>query len=97
MSVLIIGNIAVQNPANLGPYKVAAAESMKEYGIELVGQAAPTPMLEGTFDGMITVILKAESEERAREWYASESYTAAIALRSEDSKFTLALVHTVGG
>jgi len=97
MSVLIIGNIAVENPANLAAYKEAAGASMKEFGISLVGQAAPTPMLEGKFDGIITVILKAESEEKARAWHASESYSKAIAARSEDSRFTIAMVHSVDG
>lgn len=97
MSVLIIGNIAVDNPANLAAYKEAAGASMKEFGIGLVGQAAPTSMLEGEFAGIITVVLEAESEEQARAWYASESYVKAIAARSEDSKFTIAIVPTVGG
>jgi uncharacterized protein (DUF1330 family) len=97
MSVLIIANIAVENPANLGPYQQAAAASMEEFGIRLVGKAAPTPMLEGRFDGIITVALEAESEEKARAWYGSESYAKAIAARSEDAKFTIAIVPSAGG
>ena len=96
MSVLIIGNIAVENPANLAAYKEAAAASMKEFGIALLGQAAPTPMLEGEFAGFITVVLEAESEEDARAWHASASYAKAIAARSPDSSFTIAIVPRVG-
>ena len=96
MSVFIVGNIAVENPANLAPYKEAAAASMKEFGIGLLGQAAPTQMLEGEFAGIITVILEAESEEKARAWHASESYAKAIAARSEDATFTIAIVPRVG-
>jgi uncharacterized protein (DUF1330 family) len=96
MSVLIVGNIAVENPASLAAYKVAAAASMKEFGIGLVGQAAPTEMLEGKLDGIITVILEAESAETARAWFASESYTKAIAARSEDARFTIAIVPRAG-
>ncbi|MFT5457941.1 MAG: hypothetical protein ACI9K2_004444 [Myxococcota bacterium] len=97
MSVLIIGSISVDNPANLAAYKVAAGTSMQEFGISLVGQSAPTPMLEGKFPGFITVVLEAESEEQARAWHGSESYAKAIAARSPDSTFTIGLVHTVGG
>ena len=96
MSVLIVGNIAVENPANLAAYKEAAGPSMKEFGIGLVGQAAPTQMLEGNFAGAITVVLEAESEEKARAWFESESYGKAIAARSEDSKFTIGIVPKAG-
>lgn len=92
MSVLIVGNIRVENPANLAAYKQAAGASMKEFGIGLVGQAAPTEMLEGEFAGMITVILEAESVEKARAWHTSDSYAKAIAARSDDAKFTIAIV-----
>jgi uncharacterized protein (DUF1330 family) len=97
MSALIVANIAVENPANLAPYQAAAGESMKEFGIRLLGKAAPTQMLEGKFDGIITVVLEAESEEKARAWYASDSYKKAIEARSEDAKFTIAIVPGVGG
>ena len=92
MSVLIVGNIRVEDPANLAPYKEAAGASMKEFGIGMVGQVAPTGMLEGEFPGNMTVVLEAESEEVARAWYASESYAKAIAARSKDAKFTIAIV-----
>lgn len=95
MSVLIVGNIAVENPANLAAYKEAAGPTMKEFGIRAVAQAAPTEMLEGEYPGVITVILEAESEEKARAWYASKGYAKAIAARSPDSKFTIAIVPRV--
>ena len=96
MSVLIIGNIAVENPAHLADYKEAAGASMKEFGIAMVAQAAPTTMLEGEYPGPITVVLEAESEERAIAWHASEAYAKAIAARSDDSKFTISVVPRVG-
>lgn len=92
MSVLIVGNIKIEDPANLAPYKGPAGASMKEFGISLVAQAAPTEMLEGELPGVITVILEAESEEKARAWYASDAYAKAIAARSKDAKFTIAIV-----
>lgn len=92
MSVLIVGNIKVEDPASLGPYKAAAGPSMKEFGIGVVGQVGPAGMLEGAFPGDITVVLEAESEQVARAWYASDSYAKAIAARSEDAVFTIAIV-----
>ncbi len=97
MSVLIVGNIKVEDPANLGPYKEAAGASMKEFGIGMVGQVGPTGMLEGEFRGDITVVLEAESEEVARAWHASESYAKAIAARSDDAQFTIAIVPKPAG
>ena len=97
MSVLIVANIAVQNAASLAAYQAAAAASMKEFGISLLGKAAPTALLEGEFAGMITVVLEAESEEVARDWHASDSYAEAIAARSEDAEFAIAIVPSVGG
>lgn len=95
MSVLIIANISVENPASLAAYQQAAAASMGEFGLRLLGKAAPTAILEGEFSGKITVVLEAESEEKARAWHASESYAKAIAARSEDAKFTIAIVPSV--
>jgi len=92
MSVLIVGVIDVQNPADLGPYKEAMAVSMQEFGIAMVGQARPTEMLEGEFSGTFTAILEIESEEKARAWHASDSYAKAIAARSKDAKFSIAIV-----
>lgn len=97
MSVLIVGTIAVENPANLAAYKQLAGPSMKEFGIGMVGQIDPAMMLEGEFNGLMTVILEAESEEKARAWHASESYGKAIAARSDDSTFTIAIVPKAGG
>ena len=96
MSTLIVANIAIENPATLGAYQEAARASMKEYGIRLLGKAGPTEMLEGKFDGVITVVLEADSVERAREWHGSPSYQKAIAKRSEDAKFTMAIVPAAG-
>lgn len=96
MSVLIIGTIAVEDPSTLAAYKMAAGPSMKEFGIRVVAQGAPTPMLEGAFPGSITAVLGAESEEQARAWYSSESYAKAIAARPENAKFTIGIVHKVG-
>ena len=92
MTVLIIANISVEDPANLAAYQQAAKASMDEHGVRLLGKAAPTPMLEGQFDGIITVVLEADSEAQARAWHASESYAMAIAARSDDSKFAIAIV-----
>ncbi|MFT5460305.1 MAG: hypothetical protein ACI9K2_006823, partial [Myxococcota bacterium] len=47
MSVLMIGNISVEDPADLAAYGEAAGASMKEFGIVVIAQAAPTTMLEG--------------------------------------------------
>ena len=69
---------------------------MKEFGISVVAQAAPTTMLEGEYPGPITVVLEAESEEKARAWHASDTYARAIAARSEDSRFTISIVPRVG-
>ena len=70
---------------------------MKEFGIRLLAKAGPTEMLEGKFDGIITVVLEAESEEKARAWHASESYQKAIAARSDDAKFSIAIVPGLEG
>ncbi|MFT4623682.1 MAG: hypothetical protein ACI8PZ_002338 [Myxococcota bacterium] len=96
MSVLMIGNISVEDPADLAAYGEAAGASMKEFGIVVIAQAAPTTMLEGEFPGPITVVLEAESEEQALAWHASEAYAEAIAARSDDSRFTIAIVPRVG-
>gem|GEM_PF-4846912 len=75
MSVLIIANIVVEDPANLAAYQEAAIASIKGFGIRLIGRVNPTTMLEGEFAGGTTVVLEAESELQAKAWYSSDGYT----------------------
>jgi uncharacterized protein (DUF1330 family) len=95
MSILIIGNITVDNPAHLKAYQELAGPSMNEFGIRLVGKAGPAPVLEGAATGSVTVVLEADSEQQARAWHGSESYAKAIAARSEGSNFNIVLVPRV--
>lgn len=92
MSALIVGNIAITDPSELAAYTELAGPSMKEFGLRLVAKGAPTEMLEGSLGGMITVILEAESAEKAREWYSSESYTRAIEARPGGATFSIAVL-----
>lgn len=93
----IVANIETGDRDAFEHYKQASAASMQEFGIVMLGFSEPATMLEGVFSGAITVVLQVESVQRAREWFASDAYAKAFALRPDGSKFTIAVVSGVEG
>ena len=71
----------IHDPEGMGAYSQLSGPSLVEYGGRpLVVDEHPL-VLEGSWHGNRTVILEFDDVERARQWYASPSYQAALPLR----------------
>jgi uncharacterized protein (DUF1330 family) len=70
---------AIKDPEGMKAYGQAAGAAMGEVNI-LAVDTAPN-VVEGTWHGNQTVLLKFESVDAARAWYESEAYQKAVKLR----------------
>jgi len=63
------------------PYSQVSGGSLGEHGATVLVVDENVEVLEGEWHGNRTVILEYESVEKARQWYESASYQAALPLR----------------
>jgi uncharacterized protein (DUF1330 family) len=71
----------IHDHAGMDAYGQASMSSLIEFGGRVLVVDADVELLEGSWHGTRTVIVEYESIERAREWYASSNYRAALPLR----------------
>jgi uncharacterized protein (DUF1330 family) len=72
---------AIHDPATMDAYGTASMASLIEHGGRPLVVDEHVEVLEGEWHGTRTVIVEYESVEKAREWYHSASYQAALPLR----------------
>jgi uncharacterized protein (DUF1330 family) len=73
----------IHDEAVMEEYGTASAGPLREFGgkVLVVSTSERTEVLEGEWHGTRTVVVEYESVEAAQQWYASESYQAALPLR----------------
>ena len=62
-------------------YSQVSRASLGEFGATVLIVDENVQVLEGTWHGSRTVVVEYESVEKAREWYRSANYQAALPLR----------------
>lgn len=92
MAAYILVNVDTSNPSEYEEYKRIAQETVSRYGGRYLVRGGRMHLLEGTWRPTRLVILEFESFERAREWWESEAYAPAKALRQRLSKTDMILV-----
>ncbi len=73
-------------------YKKQSVKSITQYGGKFIVRGGEIQVLEGDFNFSRVVIIEFPSVQVARDWYESEEYAAAKALRLEISKGEAVLV-----
>ena len=93
MPAFVIADIEVTDPQLYEQYRRLAASSIEHYGGRLLVRAgARCEVLEGSFHPKRLVLLEFTSMERAKQWYDSEEYGAAKAIRHRSAKTDAILV-----
>ncbi|MBI5341193.1 MAG: DUF1330 domain-containing protein [Mycolicibacterium rufum] len=69
----------VKDPAGMAEYGKLASKAMA--GATVLAFDTKAETIEGQWHGSQTVLLEFESVEAAKEWYHSEAYQKAVALR----------------
>jgi uncharacterized protein (DUF1330 family) len=97
MAAYVIAHIDVKDPVKYEDYKKMSPVSIGKFGGRFIARGGAVEVLEGTWEPKRLVLLEFPTAEAAREWYASEDYAPAKALRQATSTGDLVMVEGVGG
>ena len=92
MAAYVIANIDVKDPVRYQDYIKMSPVSIAKFGGRFVARGGKTEVLEGNWVPKRLVLLEFPSVERAREWWASDEYAPAKALRQATSYGELIIV-----
>jgi uncharacterized protein (DUF1330 family) len=94
-SAYIIANVTVNNPEQYEEYKRLSTIAMKVHGAEVCARGGKVEVLEGDWTPNRVVVLKFAGMERARAFYNSPEYRAAIEARKDISTMRMVLIEGV--
>lgn len=83
MAAYVIYQTNVLDPIQYERYKARTPKSIAAFGGRFIVRGGEFEVLEGEPPLGRTVVLEFPSMQAAREWYASDEYSAARALREE--------------
>ena len=95
MAAYVIAHIDVKDPVRYDEYKTMSPVSIGKYGGRFIARGGSVEVFEGTWQPRRLVLLEFPSPEAARQWYESEDYAPAKALRQTTSTGDLVMVHGV--
>jgi uncharacterized protein (DUF1330 family) len=85
MPAYVIAHIDVTDPVKYEDYKKMSPVSIKKFGGRFIARGSKAEVLEGTWEPKRLVLLEFPSVEVAKQWWASEDYAPAKALRQATS------------
>lgn len=85
MPAYVIAHIDVKDPVKYEDYKAMSPISIQKFGGRFIVRGAQAEVLEGTWQPKRLVLLEFPSVEAAKQWWASEEYAPAKALRQATS------------
>lgn len=88
----VIAEVTVTDPQGFEQYRSMVPATIAKYGGRYVVRGGKSETLEGDWQPTRLVVLEFESAARAREWWASEEYREAKALRQRAARTKLVIV-----
>jgi uncharacterized protein (DUF1330 family) len=95
MAAYIISDLKIRDAAAIETYRTRAAASIAQHGGRYLARSGPLEVLEGGWAPSSIVIVEFPDMERARAWYRSPEYAAALAVRDQALTRNLILVEGV--
>ena len=95
MAAFVVVDVEIEDPVAYEEYKRLTPASLVPFGGRFVVRGGRVETLEGTWSPGRFVILEFPSADRAREWWASEAYAPAKALRQACARTEMILVEGV--
>jgi uncharacterized protein (DUF1330 family) len=92
MPAYIIVDIEITDPVQYERYKQLAAPTVGQYDGRYVVRGGAVEALEGGWEPGRLVVLEFPSVERAREWWESDEYAPAKAMRHASATSEMILV-----
>jgi len=94
-SAYIIANVTVTDPEQYAEYRKLSTIAVEAYGAEFCARGGAVEVLEGDWTPDRVVILKFSSLEKAKAYYQSVEYTAAIKARQGASVMRMVVVEGI--
>ncbi len=92
MAAYFIADGSIRNREALELFRAQAAASVSHYGGRYLARDESVEPLEGTWTPGVIIIIEFPDLERARTWYRSAEYAAALAVRDDAISRRLILV-----
>ncbi len=92
MSAYIIVDIEVTDPTQYEDYKKLAAATVAAYDGKYIVRGGTAEQLEGDWTPRRVVVLEFPTLDRAKEWWASEDYAPAKAMRHASATSNMIVV-----
>lgn len=92
MLAYIIVDITIHNSENYEAYKKLTPASLVPYDGKFIVRGGKAEILEGNWQPGRMVVIEFPSAEKARQWWASEEYAPAKALRQANATTQMILV-----
>ena len=92
MSAYIVVQVEVTEPAGYDEYKKMVPSSLAAYGGKFVVRGGACETLEGSWRPKRLVVLEFPSVAKAKQWWASDEYRDAKALRQRTAKSEMIVV-----
>jgi uncharacterized protein (DUF1330 family) len=95
MAAYFISDASVKNAEALEIFRTRALSSIARYGGRYLARAGSVEPVEGTWKPSAIIIIEFPDLERAKIWYRSAEYAAALAVRDDAISRHLILVEGV--
>jgi uncharacterized protein (DUF1330 family) len=92
MAAYIIAEVTITDPQGYEQYRQMVPATVAKYGGTFVVRGGQLEKLEGDWEPKRLVIIEFESAERAKQWWASEDYREAKALRQRTAQTNMIVI-----
>ena len=92
MAAYVIAELTIIDPHGFEAYRQMVPATISKYGGKFVVRGGSMEKLEGDWEPKRLVIIEFESAERAKQWWASEEYRDAKALRQRTAQTNLLVI-----
>ena len=95
MPAYVIATIKVQDPATYEEYKKTAGASLSAFGGEFLVRGGQVEKLEGDWGPERMIVVRFESLDQAKAWWASAEYAGAKEIRQRAALTDMVVVEGV--
>jgi uncharacterized protein (DUF1330 family) len=96
MPAYVIADIDVHDPETYGRYTALVPGTLEPFGGRFLVRGGDHQVLEGGWHPNRMVVIEFPSADHARQWYASDAYVEAMAIRGAASDGSIILVEGTG-
>ena len=97
MPAYILVDVTIHNAENYEGYKKLTPASIASYDGKFIVRGGQAEILEGDWQPGRVVVLEFPTIERAKQWWASEEYATAKAIRQANAETKMILVEGFEG